>query len=262
MKENADLRGLYESIYRKGEREHYTPLLLQPGSVPEAFVAVLALVDWTGKRVVDVGCGTGDMCWLVANAGARAVVGIDYAEAAIDEAIRKHAAPNLTFICGDVKDIEGNFDVIVSNGTLEHMDSPFATLQMLKGLLNPGGSLILTCPNWLNPRGYMLQVLWHFFRAPITLADLHYLGPLDFVDWAKELDMDLQWFTVDHDWGSGMKMVDDFKRRLPNVARDAGWAIPGERLEEFLSWLERRVVPFRSEGLHEGAVGVYHLRLR
>lgn len=262
MKQNADLRAFYESVYKSGEKNHYTPLRLQQGDIPEALAAVFQIGTWPGRKVLDVGCGTGDMCGLIAGAGASAVVGVDYAKAAIAEATTKYQAPNLSFVCGDVSEIDGPFDTIVSNGTLEHMNAPLETLHRLKAMLAPGGDLILTCPNWLNPRGYMLQALWHLFKAPITLADLHYLTPLDFDEWAAELAMDLTWFTVDHDWAGGMTMVSDFKRRLPNVARDAGWDLPPEKLDTFLSWLERRVVPFKGDARHEGATGVYHLRLR
>lgn len=262
MTQNTDLKAFYNRVYKKGERGHYTQFRLQQGTMPEEFAAVFALMSWDGKRVMDVGCGTGDMCGMIANAGAKSVLGVDFSDTAIAEAQSKYQAPNLTFLCGDVKMIDDRFDVIISNGTLEHMDDPFKTLKMLKGMLTPGGSLILTSPNWLNPRGYILQTLWHLFRAPITLADLHYLTPLDFEEWSKELGMDLTWSTVDHEWGGGMKMINDFKRRLPNVSRDAGWKVSQEQIDRFLAWLEKRAVPFKGDAKEGGAVGVYHFRLR
>jgi 2-polyprenyl-3-methyl-5-hydroxy-6-metoxy-1,4-benzoquinol methylase len=261
MKKNTDLKAFYDGIYRKGEKEHYTYFRLQQGGMPEEFAAVFALMSWEDKDIMDAGCGTGDMCAMIANAGAKSVLGVDFAESAIAEANKKYQAPNLEYKCINVDEIDKTFDVIISNGTLEHMDEPLETLQSWKKKLNPGGSLILTCPNWLNPRGYMLQTLWHLFRAPITLADLHYLTPITFEEWAKTLEMDLDWSTVDHEWGGGMKMVEDFKKRLPNVARDAKWDIPQEQIDNMLSWLETYSVPFLPNAKHEGAVGVYHLKL-
>ena len=261
MKKNTDLKAFYDGVYKKGEKEHYTYFRLQKGDMPDEFSAVFDLIDWTDKDVMDAGCGTGDMCAMIAEAGAKSVLGVDFAESAIEEAQKKYEAPNLKYACINVDEIDKTFDVIISNGTLEHMDDPLGTLASWKKKLNPGGSLILTCPNWLNPRGYMLQTLWHLFRAPITLADLHYLTPLNFEEWAKELEMDLEWSTVDHEWGGGMKMVEDFKKRLPNVARDAGWDIPQKQIDEFLSWIENYSVPFLGDSKQEGAVGVYHLKL-
>jgi 2-polyprenyl-3-methyl-5-hydroxy-6-metoxy-1,4-benzoquinol methylase len=261
-RKNTDLKAYYNSVYKRGEREHYTYFRLQKGDLPEEFAAVYEMINWKGKTVMDAGCGTGDMCGLITEAGAQSVLGADYSEEAIAEAKEKYSAPNLTFRCGDVSDVKETFDIILSNGTLEHMDHPLEVLKQWKEKLNKGGSLILTCPNWLNPRGYMLQMLWHLFRAPITLADLHYLSPMDFEEWANVLGMELVWSTVDHEWGGGQKMVEDFKKRLPNVTRDAGWKVPQEQIDEFLSWLEKCVVPNVSNKKNGGAVGIYHLKLK
>ncbi len=261
MRKNDQLQKFYDGVYKKGERQHYTQFRLQEGELTEEFKAVMSLENWEGKTVLDVGCGTGDMCALITNAGAAKVIGVDYAESAIEEAKQKYQADHLEFVCKKYEEIEGTFDVIISLGTLEHMDSPLATLKKLKSMLNPGGSLIMTCPNWLNARGYILQTLQFLFNAPITLADIHYLGPVDFIEWAKELEMDLDWQTVDYEWGSGMKMVKDLERRLPNVARDAGWNVKLEQIKAMLEWLEKKVVPFKQEEKHAGAAGVYHLKM-
>ncbi|MCA9371235.1 MAG: class I SAM-dependent methyltransferase [Candidatus Peregrinibacteria bacterium] len=262
MTNNAQLKQFYEGVYKKGEKDHYTQFRLQKGDLTEEFAAVLATCDWQDKTVLDVGCGTGDICALIADAGAASVLGVDFAEDGIVEAKQKYSAPNLEFVCDNIENISGTFDVIVSIGTLEHMDNPFATLKRLKSMVSSGGSMVMTCPNWLNPRGYMLQVLWHLFRAPITLADIHYLGPVDFMEWAEQLDMDLDWQTVDCEWASGAKMVKDLERRLPNVARDADWDIPQEHIDGLLQWLQTRVVPFKDDRKHAGVAGVYHLKRR
>ena len=65
----------------------------------------------------------------------------------------------------DVFDLKGKFDVIVSIGTLEHTDDPFTTLKFLKRHLSKNGKIIITTPNWTNPRGYMLMTLLHLFDA-------------------------------------------------------------------------------------------------
>ncbi len=47
--------------------------------------ALGALVDFSGKRVLEIGCGDGRMTWLYADAAA-AVLGVDDDEEAIEEA--------------------------------------------------------------------------------------------------------------------------------------------------------------------------------
>ncbi len=262
MTDNAQLKCFYEGVYKKGERSHYTQFRLQTGAVTEEFAAVLSACPWKGKTVLDVGCGTGELCARIAAKGAAKVIGVDYAKDGIDEAKRKYRAKNLSFLCKNIKGVKGKFDVIVSVGTLEHMDNPLATLKHLKKLLAPGGIMVLTSPNWLNVRGLILQTLRFLFDAPITLADIHYLGPKDFEQWAKVLRMDLEWKTVDQDLGSGKKLIADLQRRLPAVARDMCWKIPAERLDALLAWLEKCVIPLEGKRRHTGAAGRYILKSR
>lgn len=262
MTTNAQLQKFYDGVYTKGERQHYTQFRLNKDLMTEEFAAVLDKADWKDKKVMDVGCGTGDMCAFIIERGAASVLGVDYAESAIKEAEEKYQAPNLKFLCENVDNIDQKFDVIISVGTLEHMDDPFSTLKKLKGMLNPGGFIVTSSPNWTNPRGYVLQTLLRMFNAPITLADIHYLGPIDFEEWAKKLDMNLEWSTVEQEWGNGEKMIKDFERRLPNVTRDAGWNTTKEQIDDFIKWLQTRVVPLKTDVKHSGAVGVYKLMLR
>ena len=121
----------------------------------------------------------------------------------------------------DVNEIKEKFDVIVSNGTLEHMDDPLKSLKLFKKHLTKNGCIITTSPNWSNPRGYMLMPLLLLFNAPITLADLHYFTPVDFKNFSKQLGMSLSWKTFDKSWGHGDILVEDFKKRLGNVLRDS-----------------------------------------
>ncbi len=255
---NKQLTKLYNSIYRKGERKHYTSLRLSGDKTPPAKMEVLKQISWKGKRVLDAGCGTGEMPHLIAKAGAKEVIGIDYSKDAIRVAESTYIRDNLKFSNTDIKNVKGRFDVIISLGTLEHLDHPFEILKKFKKMLKPGGHIIITCPNWTNPRGYVLMTLWHLFRARITLADLNYFTPLEFEYWADKLGMRLTWKTVDQEWGHGEKCIRDFERRLPNVARDSNLPTTPARIKEFTKWLEMHMVPIEQDVPYGGAVGVYH----
>lgn len=260
--ENKGLQTFYDSVYAKGEKQHYTSLMFSGDKVPPAKDAVLKLVSWKGKEVLDAGCGTGEMPFLIAKKGASRVVGIDYASSAIQEAEKNYRLPHLSFLCADLQKVKGIFDIIVSLGTIEHIDDPLAALRRLKKLLKPGGSLIVTCPNWTNPRGYILMALAFLFDAKITLADLHYLTPIEMVAWAKKLGMNLRWKTVEQEWGHGEKMIRDLARRLPGVAQDSKLPTDAQHIASFIKWLETHTLPFERKTRHGGAVGVYHLQLR
>ena len=258
---NKNLKRFYDAVYKKGERRHYTPLLLSGDKVPPAKLEVLREISWKGKTVLDAGCGTGELAGLIAKRGVKRVVGIDYSKDAIAVAQKNWKAPNLEFFQKDINQIKEKFDIIVSLGTLEHLDEPFVVLKKLKNLLNPSGSLIITCPNWTNPRGYILQTLRFLFDAKITLADIHYFSPLDFQNFAKNLNMKLTWRTVDHSWAQGEKMVKDFEKRLPNIfLKDDRFKVSSSQIAELINWATKTIVPIEQKKPHSGAVGLYHFR--
>ncbi|MEK7083487.1 MAG: class I SAM-dependent methyltransferase, partial [Patescibacteria group bacterium] len=151
---NKNLAPFYNSVYKKGERKHYTSILLSGDKVPPAKAEVIKEVSWKGKIVLDAGCGTGELAYLIAKKGAKQVIGVDYSQEAIALAERTYRMPNLKFICNDIDSIKGRFDVITTLGTIEHTDDPLSVLKRLKNMLMQKGSLIVTCPNWVNPRGY------------------------------------------------------------------------------------------------------------
>lgn len=258
---NRQLLKIYNKIYKKGEESHYTRLRFAKGKLTLDKKAVLGELPWKGKRVLDLGCGTGQLAHLIAKRKAKYVLGIDYSAEAIKNARAKYNLPNLFFEKKDLRNIKGKFDAVISLGTLEHTGQPFLALKKISRLVKfPGGSVIVTCPNWVNPRGYMLQTLWRLFRARITLADLHYLTPIEFEAWAKKLGMKLRWRTVDHDWAHGRRLVEDFRKRIPNVLRDSKLPCRREYIDDFVHWIETHVVPLERNTRFGGVTGVYHFK--
>ena len=128
---------------------------------------------------------------------------------------------------------------------------------MLKKHLNKNGKIIVTSPNWTNPRGYILIALQCLFNAPITLADLHYQTPIDFQEYAKKLNMNLKWRTFDRDWGHGNTLITDFEKRLPNIIKDAKLKITPTQIRSLIKWIKRNVISFNNDLPHSGAIGLY-----
>lgn len=255
MQKNKDLQNFYQKVYLKGEKKHYTHFVTKHTPTSEAD-EIIKETNWKSKKVLDVGCGTGNFALKAAKMGAY-VLGIDFAEEAIKIAkkIRKH--PNLTFKNIDVVNVKEKFDIIVSIGTLEHMDEPYKILKKLKSHLKPNGKIIITTPNWTNPRGYILMTLWYLFHAPVTLADLHYLTPVDHEKWAKRLGMDMKWRTIEKSWAHGDVLIKDFKRRIPNVLSDAKLPNKKENILSLIKWLENNALKLDNSLPHSGAVGLY-----
>lgn len=261
MTKNKNLKKFYDGVYLKGEKKHYSNFTVSYDPL-EIEKTILKEINWKNKRVVDVGCGTGLFAFMAAKKGAK-VLGIDYSESAIHFAKKKYSHKNLEFKNADFnKEVKDQFDIVVSIGTLEHFDNPLRTLKKFKQFLKPNGKIIVTVPNWSNPRGHVLMTLYYLFNAPITLADLHYLTPQNFEIWAKELDLKLNWKTLNHSWAHGDVMVRDLKRRLPKVLYDVNIKIPNKNIKNLLKWLKIGVLPFEEKSNSNGAMGYYVFSLK
>jgi len=107
------------------------------------------LSDLRGKKVLDVGCGTGYHCWRMLGDGADYVMGIDPSMRFIvqHQAIQKYAQnPCFDFLPIGIEDMPEDmpfFDSVFSMGVLYHRRNPINHLYELKNLLKPNGELVL-----------------------------------------------------------------------------------------------------------------------
>lgn len=259
---NKDLQKIYNMTFKNGEKKHFTKLLFSKKKIPSEEQQVLKEIHWKGKSVLDIGCGTGLLVHEIAKRGG-VVMGVDYSKEAIDEAKATRVHPRAEYRVEDIqekaKKYKKKFDVVVSLGTLEHLDDPMQKLSLFASFLNPKGEIIITSPNWTNPRGFVLQTIFRLFNAPITLADLHYFSPRVFEQWAKKKHYILKWHTFDVSWGTGKKMLEDLKHRLPNVLRDMNMQ-NNKGIESLLIWLEEEALTFPWEGKHIGATALYRFK--
>jgi len=112
------------------------------------FVRLLDQAIAGDARVVEVGCGTGQMCLYLARAD-RVVVGLDFSRAALRlgaEAARRFGVGGVRFVESDLRDPgvrAGAFDVVYSSGVLHHTPDPRASFARLVRLVRPGGAIVL-----------------------------------------------------------------------------------------------------------------------
>jgi trans-aconitate 2-methyltransferase len=108
---------------------------------------VALLRSCPAPRVVDLGCGTGDLtAELHEKLGARETLGIDSSARMLEKA-HGHAGHGLSFEQGDLGTFAaGPWDIVFSNAAIQWVEDHPALLGRLTGLLAPGGQLAVQTP--------------------------------------------------------------------------------------------------------------------
>jgi ubiquinone/menaquinone biosynthesis C-methylase UbiE len=136
--------------YLLGHSERELDRLVQQGVFYAQFTAELLQRAGlsSGMRVLDVGCGAGDVSFLAAKlvGSAGGVLGIDRSEEAIAWARRRAADAELTNVRFAVADLDGYspdepVDFIVGRFVLLYLPDPARVLRALARSLRPGGTL-------------------------------------------------------------------------------------------------------------------------
>jgi tRNA (mo5U34)-methyltransferase len=102
-----------------------------------------------GRRVLDVGCGSGYHCWRMLGAGASEVIGIDPTPLFVVQywALQKYLQRDEVWVLpAGIEQVPAKlqaFDTVFSMGVLYHRRSPMEHLQELRDCLRPGGQLVL-----------------------------------------------------------------------------------------------------------------------
>lgn len=121
------------------------------------------LSDLEGRRILDVGCGSGYHCWRMAGAGARQVIGVDPGLLFLMQffSVKDYLnAPHVHMLPCRLEDLPpalNYFDTTFSMGVLYHRRSPLDHLLELRDTLKDGGELVLETLVVDGPEGYSLM---------------------------------------------------------------------------------------------------------
>jgi SAM-dependent methyltransferase len=124
----------------------------KPKSTPRIFGLVLPQVPEANHTVaLDLCCGSGELTAKLAEKGYRAY-GVDISSTFIGQSGEEAAG----YVQGDVNAVpfaDGSAALVCSIDSLQYFADPGATLAEMARLLQPGGTLILSCQNNYNPAG-------------------------------------------------------------------------------------------------------------
>lgn len=160
---------------------------------------LLPLLPDHPQQVADLGCGTGTLSVLLAQAGHH-VHGVDFSPEMLHVARTKAAGvvPAPQFTEGDAATPPlraGTFDLVLSRHVLWAMPEPMAALRTWSRLLRPGGQIILIEGNWWTGGGLPATDTLSFLRQLGGDTELHHLQ--DLALWGKQVT-DERYLTITH----------------------------------------------------------------
>lgn len=121
---------------------------------------MMKYISENATRILDVGCSDGAFCAALRQEN-REIWGVE---------LNEEAAQKATEVCdfvlvGDFNNIfdqlpKNHFDCVIFNDVLEHLYSPWDTIQMVKSLLSEKGVIISSIPNFRYVDNLITEVIW------------------------------------------------------------------------------------------------------
>lgn len=144
---------------------------------------LLSLVRGAPKRVLEIGCASGQTLHYLRQQGAEYVVGM---ECFPDAAAAARARGVDEVIVADIEHLDwsfapASFDLVIASHVLEHLTDPWAVLRKINRVLSPNGQLLGALPN----------VRHHSVMVPLLLRGRWEYQASGIMDWTH-----LRFFTV------------------------------------------------------------------
>jgi 2-polyprenyl-3-methyl-5-hydroxy-6-metoxy-1,4-benzoquinol methylase len=180
-----------------------------------------------GGRALDVGCATGAFLELLAARGFE-VLGVEPSAAVHAEASRRLGPERVLHTTLEQAGLEGQrFDLISMWDVLEHLPRPLRTLRLARGLLAPGGRLVVETQDVRSLAARALGRRWQHYKHA------EHLVHFDAATLARALEH------------AGLEAVTRTRRAAGKYVRPAFLA---ERALRLAPWLARALAPLERLG--------------
>lgn len=121
------------------DEDKYARLRLQK------YASLLSVWIIPGRRILEIGCYTGEILKFLPKG--TAYFGVDFDEAALEIAKGRGAiVKHVNFDSGQIE-FDQLFDIVIATEVLEHLKNPEAMIRQIKELLKPGGVVLISLPN-------------------------------------------------------------------------------------------------------------------
>jgi SAM-dependent methyltransferase len=189
-------------------------------SLRAAFDALRQVPNLSLKsRIVDVGCGSGQLLFRLRNAGFSDLLGIDPFVTADRE-----VAPGFSIRKMDLSSLNGQFDLLMMHHSFEHVPKPMATAAQLRDRLKTGGLAMIRIPVADCAAWERYRENWFQLDAPRHLY-LHTRESMRIVAKQSGLrivsahcDSDFNQFLISERYKSGLPMVAAANVKMPHFA--------------------------------------------
>ncbi len=202
------------------------------------------------SSVLDIGCGAGEMCLLLAQRHANArVLGIDISPQLIDAAQKRLAgADNAEALCADATSWQphdkSRFDLLLARHVVMFFENPGQDLAHLASLASPGGRLVFSCFRTNDENGWIADILSQVPGAPEPRLGKDEPSPLSFadIDWVGRLLTENGWTNPQFEafdypmlMGEGEHAIESALEYLMHIgpASFAAATLKGSALEDF-----------------------------
>jgi trans-aconitate 2-methyltransferase len=176
-----------------------------------------------GMRAIDLGCGTGEITAMLADALPQSeVLGIDNSSEMLEAAWPRKRA-GLEFRLQPIEEVTGTWDLVFSNAAIQWVDDHPRLIRHLMSLLSPQGQIVIQVPRGHPAMGLIKELA---AQEPFagTLGNMRTFHALPLLTYAELL------------YQNGGREIVAVERIYPHVLRNA---------DEILAWCEgTALVPY------------------
>ena len=200
----------YSEEYYLTDASGYDEFKISWGKILEPRLSRIAkeIPSVYGRKVLDIGCGRGELAFWSARNGAKEVVGIDYSRNAIKLAneAKKHYSravqKKVTFKIGDAKNLRfknNGFEVVILTEVLEHLypEEQLIVFQQIRRILTDGGFVFIhAAPSkWFNDFTYRF---WCYPLSTINVGVNNLMTNGDYGNLDKPLKIRTRYHKIMH----------------------------------------------------------------